>query len=409
MLALFVLGIFLFWFLSGSGREAQAIPQFPARLGLGIHAGHEERLPSERTIDCRACHINPTGGGMRNRHGRQFALQYLRWNHGNETVDQRGDAQEHQREQGIERKHDHAQEPPALLQDVKDYVAFTGLSRFVNIGADLRFMYIHSQPESTSRFQDAFFPMQADLYLALSLIDRVTIVLQDGIGGPREYFGLIHQLPYDLHLKFGRFIPPYGLKLDDHTSFIRDRLLLGVLHQDVGIESGFATYPYFFNLAVFNGARGSSTDDNRSKGVSTTGGVKGNYVTLAGSYYSNNGLLDKREYYGGYATARYWRLTWLGEWDRIGVTDHAQGEKFAEGTAVYQELDLMIHSGAIIKVKYDFFEPNRKVKNDERHRITFGVDLYPAPSIELTFQYWRNIETPDLDNDQALALIHLYI
>ena len=283
-----------------------------------------------------------------------------------------------------------------------------GLGRVITIGSDLRFAYLRAQEESTSRFKDTFFPMQADLYLAMDPTDHLTILLQEGLGGPREFFGLLHRFPYNLHLKFGRFVPPYGLKLDDHRSFIRDPLRLGVQHQDVGIETGFATYPYFLNLAVFNGARGGSADDNRSKGVSTTGGVKYHAVTLAGSYYFNDGLSERREYYGVYATGRYWKLTWLGEWDRTRVADRTSDGQAMEGTAVYHELDFMIHPGAIIKVEYDFLDPDRTIQDDDRQRLTFGVDLYLYPSTELTIQYWRNIEKPDLDDDGALAIIHLY-
>ena len=144
------------------------------------------------------------------------------------------------------------------------------LNRIIAVGTELRFAYLLSQSESTSAYMNSFFPMQADLYAAFMPHRNFTIYYQDGLQGNKEFFGLIHTLPANAHIKFGKFLPPYGLKLDDHTSFIRDKLgFSNNFGQDseAGLEAGFAKGLWFGNAAIFNGTRGAP-DDNAAKAIS---------------------------------------------------------------------------------------------------------------------------------------------
>jgi hypothetical protein len=54
----------------------------------------------------------------------------------------------------------------------------------------------------------------------------------------REIFGLVHELPYNLWVKFGRINLPYGLRVPDDSSFIRSNLGFTFGSQDLGIELG---------------------------------------------------------------------------------------------------------------------------------------------------------------------------
>ena len=70
----------------------------------------------------------------------------------------------------------------------------------------------------------------------------------------REGFLLLHEAPYRAYLKAGRFVPSFGLRLDDHTSFIRRQFELdGSLPEArvTGVEVGAApNFPYV-NLSWF--------------------------------------------------------------------------------------------------------------------------------------------------------------
>ena len=44
--------------------NAYSLPQFPIRFGDGISGEHDHLHEVEAmTMDCRTCHLNPTGGG----------------------------------------------------------------------------------------------------------------------------------------------------------------------------------------------------------------------------------------------------------------------------------------------------------------------------------------------------------
>ncbi|MBI3811634.1 MAG: hypothetical protein HY283_05460 [Nitrospirae bacterium] len=352
--------------------EATAVPQFDARFGSVLMPGHEMHMESSYGLSCADCHVNPTGGGMRNEHGREVMLDLL----------------------------------PMVKEDHAEFEEMIHWSKNVAIGGDFRFMYIHSEKASTDS-QDSFFPMQSDLYVAVSPTDHLTLYLQDGAGGTREYFGLIRNLPYNSYIKVGQFIPPYGLKLDDHTSFIRDKLQLGVLDQDAGVETGFADGHFFGHAAVINGSPGATVDDNSNKGFSGTAGLRSRYATIGGSYYANRGLHSDRNYAGGYAMAHLWRFSWLGEWDMVRVANLDLDTRMT-GSVMYQELDFNPSDGVVLKAKYDRYDPDRTESKDELQRYTAGLDIYPYPYSEVSAQYRRNLEHPALRNDEWFVLLHLF-
>src|SRR4030067_2004233 len=144
--------------------KAYSLPQFPIRFGAGISGeqGHLHEVEA-MTVDCRSCHVNPTGGGMRNDHGWQFSLENLPMKRFDE-------------------------EDEETLKEAR-------LNRIIAIGTDLRFAWLLSQSESTSAYMNSFFPMQADLYAAFMPHRHFTIYYQDGLQGNKEFFGLIHTLP----------------------------------------------------------------------------------------------------------------------------------------------------------------------------------------------------------------------
>ena len=356
-----------------AGNQAWALPQFGIQFGPELHTehAHDELL---MTLDCRACHINPTGGGMRNAHGREFSIERLL-----------------------------IQEKTAMVEKA---VGAAQINPYFSIGTDLRFAYLKKEVEGGIN-QDRFFPMQADLYVAFTPTEQLTFYYQDGVEASesRETFLLLQRLPFNSHVKAGRFIPPYGLKLDDHTSFIRDKLGFGApsFGQDAGLEIGFGERHWFGNAAVFNGD-GPYSDSSHAKGISATGGWKSSVFWFAGSYYNNESPSVEKAYAGWYGALHLWRLTLLGEWDRM--TTEATTETV--GSVTYAELDFKVYRGIVAKIKYDGYDPDHDISDDELKRVTLGMDLYPYPFTEVLIQYRKNIEDPTIHNDQFIAMLHLF-
>jgi hypothetical protein len=102
-----------------------------------------------------------------------------------------------------------------------------------------------------------------------------------------------------------------------------------------------------------------------------------------------------------------WRFSYLGEWDLVRVVDLNLGIRMT-GSVMYQELDFTPAEGVVLKVKYDRYDPDRTLPDDELQRVTAGADFYPYPYTEVSAQYRRNTEHPALQNDQWLVLVHLF-
>ncbi|MFQ5456504.1 MAG: hypothetical protein ACE5EA_09955 [Nitrospirota bacterium] len=375
--------------------HAISIPQFPARHGHECTACHEDpddslwEIPPwyarKCSLNCAVCHVNPTGGGMRTAVGNYFASYRI----------------------PVFTLEEGKTEP--LFKEFKEEMR---LSKFIKFGGDLRFAYIYSEQESNSRFKSAFFPMQADIYVNFAPSDHLLFNYMQGLQGNKEVFGLVHDLyPANIYFKFGKFIPPYGLKIDDHTAFIREKLGLGLNSADSadsGVETGFSTFLYFLNMAIFNGSGNSLADDNRAKAFSGTGGIRARYASIGLSYYNNDSLNTRKVYYGAYSTLHYWRFTWLGEYDLIDITTDKSIGNETKGKVFYGELDYSLYKGIFLKVKYDFYDPDRTVNEDHIDRISYGIDLYPYPNTEISLLQRTNRETPEINNDQILLLIHLF-
>ena len=351
--------------------------------------GHTAHQHEKQTItyDCRACHINPTGGGMRNAHGRLFAVEQL-----------------------------------PMMQKTDDMAigaSSAQITNYLSFGTDIRFAYLRTEDEASSRFKNSFFPMQADLYVAFIPTDYLTVYYQDGVeaSGSRETFILLQNLlPFNGHLKAGRFTPPFGLKLDDHTTFIREKLEFGVDHsfgQDSGLEVGFGAQHLFGNAAIFNGGPfggPGAADDNRDKGFSATAGVKLPSLWLAGSFYNNESEVDERTYAGGYGGLHFGRVTLLGEWDYFETDDFTANTE-NEGSVLLGEVDLHLTRGATAMVRYERCEDDDRsvcIDDVELERWTFGFYLYPTPFTEFILQYRKNLEDIEVNNDRFLAMLHVF-
>ena len=168
--------IYIFLLLSLNLSSAFALPRFAVANGAS----------------CIVCHVNPTGSGMRNNHGNNIvALEELplkRWlDKGDENWD--------------------------------GYITDN-----LQIGGDFRIQGIQYNDTENTR-ESAVFPMQADIYTNLKLNKNAQIFSKVGFKGSGppniEYWVLINNLHKGAWLRMGRTLPNYGLRVDDHTSFIR--------------------------------------------------------------------------------------------------------------------------------------------------------------------------------------------
>lgn len=357
-LALLALALATLW---AASLPARALPRFAARTGAS----------------CDACHVNPTGGGMRNRYGSDvYARTVLPlW----------------------------PQAAPGLPTGWSP-----GPHQRLAAGADLRagLVGIDSQvafdPTTGTAWQVpevlSFFLMQADLYATVDANRYLALYADYGLASKSmEIFGLLRAPVADSYLKVGAFVPPYGLKLANHRVYIReDALGIDANLREAGVELGTHPGPLRVIGAVMNGGGGAIglNPDYRIAlaGMADLTVRSGSFAgTLGASAWWEPGgavvggvdqtTLDRR--LGAYWTLSAGRLTLLGELDHRQTKDAAAEEEGAL-LAAYHELAVLPVQGVDLLVTYEYLDPDLTLRPNALHRVGGGVELFPVSHAELT-------------------------
>jgi hypothetical protein len=366
---------------------------------------------------CASCHVNPTGGQMRNEYGLSFSQDRL------------------------------------PLEGLKDSsFAFSNkLNDNISIGADYRGQFIYDMSTSsdlttdplgqTTTGKSSFHSMTASIYASVRLSKKITFSLRQDLinvtfhdlGGP-EVFVLARVLPGNWYIKGGDFLPEYGWRLDDHTAFTRGGnigtisglppnagLIFRPNYKDVGVELGGNLGSLSVTAGLFNGNGntgpvGFSTEKAYVGKIEQVGSLSSlNYrVGISGYGYKSFKMAGIT---AGFGTEE---VVLMGEFDlthhAINVT--ASNVPVDEGVnqmAAYAELDLRALQGIWVTGKFDIFDPQQGIADDDVSpstnsvkRVTMGLEIFPYSFIEIRPQYRLNIETPGVSNDQILVQTHVW-
>ena len=363
-------------------------------LILGLNLSSSFALPRFAVANgasCIACHVNPTGSGMRNSHGNDVvALEELpleRWlNKGDENWD--------------------------------GYI-----TENMQIGGDLRLQGIQYNDSENIR-KTAFFPMQADLYTNLKLNKNAVIFTKIGVKGGgtigMEYWALISNLPREAWLRVGRTLPNYGLRVDDHTSFIRGGNVSKTL---VGLEKeGLLFTPYLSPPAILELGvpispklewtaslgtplinQNNQEMNNISSKLTHRGSLGENIPYSTGISYMKEDDLNMVGVSGGIS---YGDFTWTFAIDQAvnWIGDNTS-------MALYDELAWAIIQGIQLIGKFDFFDPNTNLQDGSIARYTIGAEIYPLNIMEIKLQIRMNdvdMENAANKDPEYLIQTHLY-
>jgi hypothetical protein len=445
--------LFALALLLAGAAPALALPQFAVRSAKACDTCHVEPVdwanPSidlrKCSLNCNTCHVSPTGGGMRNEAGLYYGRQVLpTW--GTRPAD------EAYRTPRLTQA-DGAAEEGALTQATatEQGVAPPGSAeRYGGIephptlqaGTDLRLMSYFPLGEGK---ESAVFPMQADLYLAARPYNpsglnegRLTLLVNTGFRGSREEeFGgtwdrffvreawaMYHDLPYQAYVRAGRFLPPHGWRLDDHTAFIRQEtgfmgLPLDHERQVTGVEIGLNPNYAYFHLAAFNAA--DAWDDpvapDDGYGVALSAGWRDLVWHLGTSLmYGSRDRDDQRfdQILGGLQWALnlqvlgWLPLIYLGEYD-VNHVSHDDREAVTSLVA-YHELDWILHESLVARLRYDWRDGDVDFAYDSAHQAALGLEWHPYTYVDLNLQYrhrWTNPEDRfETEADEILFILH---
>lgn len=361
-----------------------------------VHSYSYPKFAAYTGEKCQSCHVNPTGGGLRNPYGVKYSKDELYMK---------------------------------FLKKANDAAELnTKITKGLRIGADMRMIFINNQIDEGIPDFNTFFQMQGDLYVHAEMNKYLSLVIAPGLYIPNtfgpnplptkyEIYGLVSNLPAGLYFKAGRFIPNFGIKIPEHRSFNRQfNDFYTPYASDAGIEVGIA--PSFFTLTAGlsngssvnkNGARNNSFDfDNQkqftasgdfrwaSKNNKFTGGLGGSFLTNPFKYDPQNNINALRQIAGGFFSIGILeRIALMGEFDynRLDIRDSA-GTR-SDFQTLFAELNVRVVKGLEAKFQFENYDPQLGIKNgsQERRRYSFGFGFFPLTGLEIEAIY-RVVDEP---------------
>jgi hypothetical protein len=312
----------------------------------------------------------------------------------------------------------------------------------VRVGADLRLQFLQEQFETeevrtvirdsvpvqdttlVSKSRTGYHMMAAALYAAFEPARDVTFYLRyDPENEGVEAYGLLERLWGSLYLKVGAFTPDFGLRLDDHTAYVRGGdlgylhglprrgLFFGPTYRDAGAELGFDARWWRLSAAYLNGNGGGAPfgeDKVAFLRLEVRPTLLGIRTLLGTSLHRQAG----RSLYGFFGGLSRGRLTFLGELDYADSLATVDPSKRIMAFMLEGSLRLM--RGVHLVGRFDLWDPDRDFPGESFKRLVLGGELFLLPYLEVRPQLRLNMEpgsvlNPTVRNNQFLVQLHLYL
>jgi hypothetical protein len=349
------------------------LPLVAALLAAGGGTARAEPyLAAQQGYQCSACHVNPTGGGLRNDFGVVFAENVM---------------------------------PAAgLPEGVPSWSGRVG--DFLRLGGDLRASWTRTEVPAASALQ-AFNVDQLRMYAAVSVIpDRLALYVDEelapGDAHSLEAYVRISDPSSGWYLKGGEFYLPFGWRLQDQTALVREVSGISMTTPDTGVELGLDHGNWSAQLDLTNGAANAGTGSGHQV-TSQVVWVQSRY-RVGGAASFTQAEAGNRRVGGLFAGLRTGPVAWLGEVDLV------RDEGFPEGArsmlAGLAEADWAIRKGHNLKLTAEYEDPDRAVAQDQQTRWSFLYELTPMPFVQLRagFRRYRGIPQDDLENRRILFI-----
>jgi hypothetical protein len=347
----------------------------------------EPYLAVQQGYKCVQCHINPTGGGLRNTFGLVFAENAMPLT----TLP--------------------AGSPVWLGQVVQD---------IVRVGGDLRAQYFDLEtPHNLS--QNGFQLEQLRLYADVTVIPNLLGIYVDeqvapgGATNMEAYARIGNQA--DWYIKAGQFYLPFGWRLQDQSAFVREATLINMDVPDTGVEFGLERGKWSAQLDVTNG----SLNQGKPKGYQVTTNVvrtESSWRVGASGTFTQSSAGDRNQL-GAYAGLRTGPVAWLTEIDLIhqqsaitgAATINSPFGTIPTGTSVpaFVEADWAFHRGNNLKLTYDYLDPARRIVGNGVQRFSMVYELTPFPFVQFRAGFRRYDGASQIDsNNIAIGFAELH-
>jgi hypothetical protein len=316
-------------------------------------------------LKCSGCHVNPTGGGMRNAFGEVWGQTVL---------------------------------PAKHLDTGEPWVGELG--RYFAVGGNLRASAtVTDVPNQKSESQ--FETDEMRVYLEMRAIpDRLSLYVDERVapGGAinREAYGRLWFGDKRFYVKAGQMYLPYGLRLQDDSAFIRQVPGINFATPDNGVEVGLDLAQWSAQLAVSNGTAGGAEVDN-GKQYSLRAEHVQSIWRAGASFNFNDAAGGSRRMQNVFAGVRTGPVAWLGEADYIVDNGFTPDRK---QVAALIEANWLIRQGQNLKLTAEYFDPDRDVREDQQNRYSVVWEYTPIQFVQVRVgaRNYDGIPQSDLQN-----------
>jgi hypothetical protein len=345
----------------------------------GAPLAHAEPYLAVTTgLKCSACHVNPTGGGLRNTFGTVWGQSAL----------------------------------PARVPAANG-APWTGeLGRFIAMGADLRGSATWlDQPGTSATSSFDFNSLRA--YLDLHVIpDRLSLYIDErlapGNASNAEGYVRLWSKDHRYYMKAGQMYLPFGIRLQDDGAFTRAQTGISFNTPDRGVELGFDGTHWTGQLAITNGTAGAAEVDN-GKQWSLRGEYVASRARVGASFNLNDFDGSTRRMTGLFAGLRTGPVAWLAEADYI--VNSAAGPDQQQWAALL-EANWNFRKGHTLKFTAERFDPDRDAAADRQTRLSLLWEYTPLPFLQVRSgirNYDDIAEVPFLNQRIVFVQLHGYL
>ncbi len=328
-------------------------------------------------LKCASCHVNPSGGGMRNAFGNAWAQTEL-----------------------AQRR-----------IDVPGAEMWTGaVNRYIAVGGNLRAGYTYVDiPDSDA--QSEFDLEELRGYLGVAVIpDRLLLYIDERVapGGSvnLEAYARYSSADQRWYVKAGQMYLPYGWRLEDDSAFVRQVTGINFATPDKGVEAGYETEKGSAQLAVTNGTAGGPEADD-GKQVSLRAEHVGSAWRAGASFNYNDADAGERRMQGVFAGLRTGPIAWLAEADYIVDDSFADGRRHQWAGLLESNWEFL--AGHNLKLSAELFEPDTDVDEDEQTRFSLVWEYVPIQFLQVRAgaRIYDGIPQNDLQN-RKLVFVSLH-
>ena len=349
---------------------------------LFFATGAEARpeFAAELEKECNFCHLDPAGGGPRNRIGEIFEENYFEF------------PEDFDMEAVTEEAKEVVKQLTTSLDFQTAFIKTTHVDEETSNGSGAI-----AGCNSCHSSVDRFLLMQAEVTFNAQASEHIRLTLSNNAGTTMNAFATVDAIPKHLYVKVGQFRLPFAIKQKDHNILVREGYGLGSNKRDIGVELGGSAGKIFYNAAFFN------ADNAAAKGGLGTLGAQLGPVRAGISGIFEKPSEDWERLIGAFLTASYAGLSIEGEFnfgnsgEVAAFTPDAIDSKGYYVGAKYRVLPQLTVAG-----RYGLFDPDRTVKGDASQRVTLSAQYNFMENGAISLFYWANLANADRGADDTI-------